>query len=82
MPRARSPKRDEAYKIWLDSGGKKKLKDIASDLGVSETQIRKWKNLDKWKGNVTNQDNSVENSTPFLLAIFGLLRQSGISIVT
>ena len=55
MPRARSPKRDEAYKIWLDSGGKKKLKDIASDLGVSETQIRKWKNLDKWKGNVTNQ---------------------------
>ena len=55
MPRARSPKRDEAYKIWLDSGGKKKLKDIASDLGVSETQIRKWKNLDKWNSNVTNQ---------------------------
>lgn len=55
MPRARSPKRDEAYKIWLDSGGKKKLKDIASDLGVSETQIRKWKNIDKWNGNVTNQ---------------------------
>ncbi len=55
MPRARSPKRDEAYKMWLDSGGKKKLKDIASDLGVSETQVRKWKNLDKWKGNVTNQ---------------------------
>lgn len=55
MPRARSPKRDEAYKMWLDSGGKKKLKDIASDLGVSETQVRKWKNLDNWKGNVTNQ---------------------------
>lgn len=53
MPRARSPKRDEAYKMWLDSGGKKKLKDIASDLGVSETQIRKWKNLDKWNSNVT-----------------------------
>lgn len=55
MPRARSPKRDEAYKMWLDSGGKKKLKDIASDLGVSETQIRKWKNIDHWNGNVTNQ---------------------------
>ena len=55
MPRARSPKRDEAYKMWLDSDGKKKLKDIASELGVSETQIRKWKNLDKWNGNVTNQ---------------------------
>ena len=55
MPRARSPNRDEAYKIWIDSCGKKKLKDIASDLGVSETQIRKWKNLDKWNSNVTNQ---------------------------
>ena len=55
MPRARSPKRDEAYQIWLASEGKKKLKDIAADLGVSETQVRKWKNQDKWNGNVTNQ---------------------------
>lgn len=55
MPRARSPKRDEAYQIWIASEGRKKLKDIAADLGVSETQIRKWKNQDKWNGNVTNQ---------------------------
>lgn len=53
MPRARSPKRNEAYRMWLDSGKKKKLKDIASELGVSETQIRKWKNQDKWNSNVT-----------------------------
>lgn len=57
MPRARSPKRDEAYQIWLDSGKKKKLKDIASEIGVSETQIRKWKNQDKWNSNVTNKTN-------------------------
>ena len=56
MPRARSPKRDEAYQLWLASEGKKKLKDIAAELGVSETQIRKWKNQDKWNGNVTNYD--------------------------
>ena len=55
MPRARSPKRDEAYQLWIASEGKKKLKDIAAELGVSETQIRKWKNQDKWNGNVTNQ---------------------------
>ena len=55
MPRARSPKRNEAYQLWLASDGKKKLKDIAAELGVSETQIRKWKNQDKWNGNVTNQ---------------------------
>lgn len=59
MPRARSPKRDEAYKLWCDSGGSKKLKEIASDLGVSETQIRKWKNQDKWNGNVTNPKSNV-----------------------
>ena len=59
MPRARSPKRDKAYKLWLDSGKKKKLKDIASELGVSETQIRKWKNQDKWNGNVTNPKSNV-----------------------
>lgn len=59
MPRARSPKRDEAYRLWLDSGKKKKLKDIASELGVSETQIRKWKNQDKWNGNVTNPKSNV-----------------------
>ena len=57
MPRARSPKRDEAYQIWLASDGKKKLKDIAAELGVSETQVRKWKNQDKWNGNVTDQMN-------------------------
>ncbi|MCI9453230.1 MAG: terminase [Dorea sp.] len=57
MPRARSPKRDEAYKMWLDSNGKTKLKDIASALGVSESQVRKWKNQDKWNSNVTNQLN-------------------------
>lgn len=55
MPRARSPKREEAYQMWVTSNGKKKLKDIAAELGVSETQIRKWKNQDKWNGNVTNQ---------------------------
>ena len=59
MPRARSPKRDEAYRLWINSGKKKKLKDIASELGVSETQVRKWKNQDKWNGNVTNPKSNV-----------------------
>lgn len=59
MPRVRSPKRDEAYQLWIDSGKTKKLKDIAAELGVSETQIRKWKNQDKWNGNVTNPKSNV-----------------------
>lgn len=44
MARQRSPDRDKAFEIWQASGGKKKLKDIAAELGLSDTQIRKWKN--------------------------------------
>jgi len=52
MPRARSPERDLAYQLWLASGKKKKLKEIAEELGVPEGQVRKWKNLDKWDADV------------------------------
>lgn len=63
MARPRSPNRDKALQLWLDSGRKRLLKDIAVELGVSEEQIRKWKNQDQWdkvtlpksKSNVTNQ---------------------------
>lgn len=60
MARARNPKRDEAKKIWLDSKGTKHLKDIAEELGLSPSQIRKWKSQDSWSdelnGNVTNDE--------------------------
>ena len=66
MARQRSPERSKAFEIWKSSGGTKKLKDIAAELGVLDTQIRKWKNQDKWdqklkgtlpksKGNVTKK---------------------------
>ena len=66
LPRTRSPNRDKAYQLWQESDGAMLLKDIAAQLGVSESQIRKWKNQDKWeqsgmvtlpntKSNVTNQ---------------------------
>lgn len=48
--------------MWLESSGKMKLKDIAAALGLGETQVRKWKSVDRWaddlKGNVTNESNS------------------------
>ncbi|CAH1202959.1 hypothetical protein PAECIP111891_02169 [Paenibacillus allorhizoplanae] len=59
MPRERSPDRDKARQIWLGSNGKLKLKDLAAELGLGETQIRKWKSQDEWeasmKSNVTNE---------------------------
>ncbi|ARK28784.1 terminase small subunit [Halalkalibacter krulwichiae] len=62
MARQRDPRRDEAFEIWKKSKGEKKLKDIAAELGVSDTQVRKWKSQDKWepaKGNVTNSKSNV-----------------------
>lgn len=62
MARARDPNRDKAKKLYLKSEGKMLLKDIAKKLGKSDSQIRKWKNIDKWEdelnSNVTNQTNS------------------------
>lgn len=59
MARERSPNRDKAFNLWHDSGGEMPLKEIAQKLGVSDSQVRKWKNQDKWdeniKGNVTNE---------------------------
>lgn len=49
MARTRSPNRDKAYQLWIESGKKKKLKDIAAELQVSESQVRKWKNQDQWE---------------------------------
>lgn len=48
MSRPRSPNRDKAKQLWLDSEKKRLLKDIAEELQVSEEQVRKWKNQDKW----------------------------------
>ncbi|WP_338542795.1 phage terminase small subunit [Paenibacillus tundrae] len=62
MARERSPERDKAKLMWLESGGTMKLKDIAAALFVGETQIRKWKSQDAWaselNSNVTNDSNS------------------------
>ncbi|MDB7512318.1 phage terminase small subunit [Enterococcus faecium] len=65
MARQRDPRRDEAKRIWLESNGEKQLKEIASELNVSDSQIRKWKSQDKWsaelKSNVTNGKSNVTN---------------------
>ena len=58
VPRARSPKRDKAYQIWIKSNKTKTSKEIAVELGVSESQIRKWKAQDKWNGNTGKKTKS------------------------
>ena len=62
MPKAQSPNRQLAYQLWAESGGKRKLEDIAAQIGVTPELMRKWKSVDGWEkvtlpkknGNVTN----------------------------
>ncbi|WP_145047872.1 phage terminase small subunit-related protein [Paenibacillus xylanexedens] len=49
MARERSPERDKAKLMWLESGGSMKLKDIAAALSVPESRVRKWKFMDRWE---------------------------------
>ncbi|MGN7352369.1 phage terminase small subunit [Paenibacillus amylolyticus] len=49
MARERSPERDKAKHMWLESGGQMKLKDIAAALSVPESRVRKWKSMDRWE---------------------------------
>lgn len=44
----RRPERDQAKEIWEKSGGKKSIRELSGELGVSEGQLRKWKSEDKW----------------------------------
>ena len=55
MARPRNPKRDEAYKIYADSGGTIKLTDLARQLDIPASRIRKWKTEDQWERSDSNQ---------------------------
>ncbi|KQB77231.1 terminase small subunit [Clostridium butyricum] len=48
MARERSPLRDKAKELYINSKGEMKLVDIAAELNLKDTQIRKWKSQDKW----------------------------------
>ncbi|MDZ4992628.1 phage portal protein [Clostridium perfringens] len=72
MARARSPNRDKAFEIYKDHDGDIKLIDIARELNIKDSLIRKWKSQDSWdeklkgalpisKSNVTNQNQNKTN---------------------
>lgn len=72
MARARSPNRDKAFEIYKDHDGDIRLIDIAKELNIKDSQVRKWKSQDNWdeklkgalpisKNNVTNQSQNKIN---------------------
>ncbi len=66
MPRARSPNRDKARELWIESGKKRTMKSIAEELGVSESKVRKWKTVDRWDDISNEAKGSADaNNAPF-----------------
>ena len=49
MARTRSPDREKSEKLYIESNGEIKLKEIADTLGLPEGTVRGWKNKDKWE---------------------------------
>jgi len=65
MARPRDPRRDEAFRLWKESSGTKKLKAIADELGVSSSTVRKWKATDKWEEKFKRSAPKSNGSAPF-----------------
>lgn len=57
---AKGEARKKAHELWQASNGKASLKEIADELGVLPSKVRKWKSLDKWDGTPSEK---VERST-------------------
>lgn len=72
MARERNPNREKAKQMYLAAKGNIKLIDIAAQLNISDSLIRKWKSQDKWdnssivtlpvsNSNVTNRKGTKKN---------------------
>lgn len=48
MARERSPERDKAKQMWLESSGNISNRQIAEQLGIDEKKVAVWKQRDKW----------------------------------
>lgn len=66
MARPRNPARDKAFELWHDSGGTAKLTDIAAQLGVPDSRIRKWKTEDKWDEKIKERSDWNKGALPYL----------------
>lgn len=55
MARERSPERDKARQLWLNSDGQMSPKEVAEAVGVKPEQVRKWKSVDRWQAALEEQ---------------------------
>lgn len=64
MARERSPNRDKAKEIYLNAKGDIKLSDLAMQLNIPDSRIRKWKSVDKWDEELKGAFQLTKGSVP------------------
>lgn len=52
-------------KLWLESQGKRPLVDIAEELSIPASRVRKWKSQDKWKDKLKGSAPIAKRNAPF-----------------
>ncbi|KAI3346255.1 phage portal protein [Clostridium botulinum] len=61
MARERSPLRNKAKELYINSKGTMKLVDIAAQLDIKDSQVRKWKSQDKWDNELGTSKGALPN---------------------
>lgn len=61
MARERSPLRNKAKELYINSKGTMKLVDIAAQLDIKDSQVRKWKSQDKWDNELGTSRGALPN---------------------
>jgi uncharacterized protein YjcR len=64
MARPRAPEREQAKDIWLQSGGKLPLSQLAKEVNVSVGTIRSWKSKDGWVNQLEAQQPKKKRGAP------------------
>ena len=64
MPQTYIEKREEARKMYVESGGQLLIKDIASKLEVPRTTVSGWKQADKWDKQLRKKPKDHRRGTP------------------
>ena len=64
MVRERSPNRNQAKEIYLNAKGDIKLSDLAMQLNIPDSRIRKWKSVDKWDEELKGAFQLTKGSVP------------------
>lgn len=58
MSRAKNPNREKAELLYIESGGKIPLVEIANTLDIPEGTVRSWKNRYKWDSLLNSEDDA------------------------